>query len=238
VTANTTGTLVMLREPVLRTAADALLLGDGQDPMRHAASRPTGRGLLASVLLVGALALTGSSSALAYHEANEPSDGTVCSFKPVAPPVPMPADLGVVDGSGNRLLLSAFRGKTVLLNLWATWCPPCVRELPALDRLAARRADEDLAVIPVSLDAGGTAAARPFFTRLDIRHLPLLAAPVKDLGRFLPVDVLPASFVIDRQGRVTHFLRSYVDWDDPAVDAFFDAALVGEDPTAAGCGDR
>lgn len=162
-----------------------------------------------------------SPASHAYHEANEPSDGTVKSFRAVQPPTPLPASSFVEDGDGKAVPLASYRGKIVLLNLWATWCPPCVRELPALDRLQARLGGPDFDVVTVSLDQDGAARPGAFFERLNIAHLPLYVDPHKRLGRFFPTDVLPASFVIDRQGRVTHFLRSFVDWDDPGAAEMF-----------------
>ncbi|HEY5789690.1 MAG TPA: TlpA disulfide reductase family protein [Gammaproteobacteria bacterium] len=171
----------------------------------------------ATLLLLCCLAWL--APALAYHEAEEPSDGTIASFKPLPAPLPLPAELEVVDAAGQRVPLAAFRGRVLLLNLWATWCPPCVRELPALDRLQGRLGGDGFVVLAVSLDAGGTAEAAPFYARLGIRHLGLYADPARALGTVLPDDVLPASFFVDRDGNVVSFLRSYVDWDDPRVDA-------------------
>jgi thiol-disulfide isomerase/thioredoxin len=137
--------------------------------------------------------------AVAYHEADEPSDGTVASF---------------------------FVGRVVLLNLWATWCPPCVRELPALDRLAGRFADEPFAVVTLALDQGGALQAAPFFERLGIANLVLYVDPARAIGEVLPDDVLPASFFIDREGRVVSYLRSYVDWDDASADRLIRDLLI------------
>ena len=108
--------------------------------------------------------------------------------------------------------------RMVLLNLWATWCPPCVRELPSLDRLAGRFAGEPFAVVTLALDQGGALQAAPFFERLGIVNLALYVDPARTIGEVLPDDVLPASFFLDREGRVVRYLRSYVDWDDPAAD--------------------
>ncbi len=157
----------------------------------------------------------------AYHEASEPSDGTVRSFKAVNPPKAMPETMTVVDGDNQPVAMSSLRGKVLLINLWATWCPPCVRELPALDALQARFKDQDLKVVTISVDEGGTAQAGPFFERLGIRHLPLYADALKQIQAFFPIDVLPASFIADREGRITHFLRSYVDWAAPESDQMF-----------------
>lgn len=171
--------------------------------------------------LVMGCSVVAAAPAHAYHEATEPSDRTVKSFKPVRPPRPLPESLFVEDRDGAPIELASYRGKVVLLNLWATWCPPCVRELPALDRLQARLGGDDFDVLTVSLDRAGAVQAVPFFKRLEIAHLPLYADPHKRLATIFPVDVLPASFIIDRQGRVTHFLRSIVDWDDPDAAEMF-----------------
>ena len=169
------------------------------------------------LLLLGLVLQLVALPAAAYHEADEPSDGTVASFKPVEPPYALP---GVTfhDAQGRPVRLDDFAGRVVLLNLWATWCPPCVRELPALDRLAGRFADAPFAVVTLALDQGGALQASPFFERLGIENLVLYVDPARVIGEVLPDDVLPASFFLDREGRVISYLRSYVDWDDAAVD--------------------
>ncbi|RLA31614.1 MAG: TlpA family protein disulfide reductase [Gammaproteobacteria bacterium] len=169
-------------------------------------------------LAVVLLALLFSMPGAAYHEADEPSDGTVASFMPVDPPFAL-AGVTFADAAGKPIALSDFAGKVVLLNLWATWCPPCVRELPALDRLAGRLGGESFAVVALALDSGGAAVAAPYFERLGIEHLPLYVDSARAIGEVLPDDVLPASYFLDRQGRVVSFLRSFVDWDDPRADA-------------------
>jgi thiol-disulfide isomerase/thioredoxin len=173
------------------------------------------------------LALLWVAPVAAYHEANEPSDGTVASFQPVTPPFALPG-ITFADGAGRPVQLADFHGKVVLLNLWATWCPPCVRELPALDRLAGRLAGADFAVVTLALDRDGAAQAAPFFDRLDITHLTLYVDPLQAIGEALPDDVLPASYFLDRQGRVVRYLRSYVDWDDPRADALVRELIAAE----------
>lgn len=170
------------------------------------------------------LALAIATPAAGYHEASEPSDGTVKSFREVVPPFQLP-ELVVHGLDGTTTPLSAFRGRVVLLNIWATWCPPCVRELPALNRLQKRLGSDDFTVLAISIDEGGAPVAAPFFEELGIDALTLYADPGKTLGTALPIDVLPASYMIDRDGRVLSFLRSYVDWDSAEADAFI-ARLV------------
>ena len=165
-------------------------------------------------MLFAILLLSFSFSATAYHEANEPTDGTVRSFKPVSSPTEVPS-IQFLDGNGQSTDFKAYRGKVVLLNLWATWCGPCIRELPALDRLQAKFADSDFVVLPISIDKEGIAITQPWYQRFKLQNLGLYNDPTKALGVFFPLDVVPANFIIDRHGKENSFLRSFVDWDEP-----------------------
>ena len=169
---------------------------------------------------------------------SEPSDGTVNSFRKVAPPKPLPDTLLIEDSSGARVNLSRYKGKTVLLNLWATWCPPCLRELPALDRLQSRLGGDDFAVVTISLDKGGAKQAIPFFARLKIENLPLLVDPTTSLANFFPVDVLPSNFIISSDGKVTHLLRGFVDWDLPQTDLYFENIMRSKPKTELSLSDN
>ena len=169
--------------------------------------------LVAALVLVAGLA----GPTAAYHEKNEPSDGTVKSFKPVNPPRLLP-DFTFHDGDGRPVRLSDLRGRVVLVNLWATWCAPCIRELPALDRLQGKLGGDSFMVLALSLDQGGAMAVVPFFERLKIENLGVYVDPIRAAQAAFPTDVLPASFMVDRQGRATSFLRSYADWDAPEAE--------------------
>lgn len=155
---------------------------------------------------------------LANHSETEPSDGTVNSFIEVASPQPV-MPLPMILDNAETLSLADFEGKLVLINLWATWCPPCIRELPALDRLQERLGSDRFEVLAVALDDAGYPAVRSFYDRLDIKHLGLYMGRIEEFGQQFPVDVFPASFFIDPQGRVISYMRSYADWDDPQADA-------------------
>ena len=183
-------------------------------------TRPSGPGRGAqfglALLVMCALWLLPRIS-IGYHEAQEPADGTVHSFVAVDPPYAVP-NIGFTDAEGKPVSFADFRGKVILLNLWATWCPPCIRELPALDRLEGRLGGRDFHVVAVSLDEEGAKPAAAFFKKLAIQHLILYADPGQGIGEVLPADVLPASFIIDRQGRVVSFLRSFADWDAASAD--------------------
>ena len=196
--------------------------------MHYSTGNPTRRRLIPCLLLAGALF---STLAAASHEASEPSDGTVNSFRWLKNP-PLLPEISVEHWPGKRVSLSSYRGKIVLLNLWASWCPPCIRELPALDRMQQRLGGEEFEVVAISLDRSAEPARAMFVDRLALEHLDFLIEPAESLGKFFPVDVLPSNFIIDRDGRAIGMLRSYVDWESRAADEFIERLIDGSLPPA------
>ena len=162
----------------------------------------------------------------ATHNPSEAYDGTVNSFRWLKSPLNV-NDVPIHNEEEKRIILSRFEGKIVLLNLWASWCSPCIRELPALDRLQNRLGSDDFVVVAVSLDEALDPAKELFFDKLSIEHLKLYIEPAEQLGQVFPVDVLPASFIINRKGQAVGLLRSYVDWDDPRTDTLIKRLISG-----------
>lgn len=154
-----------------------------------------------------------SLSLTANHEKTEPSDGTVKSFKVVNSKAEVPS-FTFFDQSLQPSNISTFKGKIVLLNIWASWCGPCIRELPALDRLQAKFDKLQFMILPISIDEEGVSVTAPFYKKLRLKNLSFFHDPSLQLGSFFPLDVVPANFMIDRNGNLISFLRSFVDWDD------------------------
>ncbi|MCW8884195.1 MAG: TlpA family protein disulfide reductase [Motiliproteus sp.] len=173
--------------------------------------------VLTNAVSIVLLLLLSCTSVSAHHAEKEPSDGTVKSFRSIDPPLKVPAISMLKDGV-DVVDMTAFEGKIVLLNLWATWCPPCVRELPALDRLQQRLGDEHFVVVAVAVDEESADKAKEYYRRLDIKHLDLYLATAENVGQSYPIDVFPASFFLDGEGRVHSYLRSLADWDAPEAD--------------------
>jgi len=172
-------------------------------------------------ILAGTLVLClWSQSAAADHEATEHSDGTVKSFIAVDPPQVLDMT-PFEDELGKKVELKELGGKYLLVNLWATWCPPCIRELPALDRLQKTFGGKHFEVVAVSIDQQGAEPSIKMLKRLGIKNLDFYYAKPKAVGRSLPVDVLPASFIIDREGRLIRYVRSYINWDSPEALSYF-----------------
>jgi peroxiredoxin len=127
------------------------------------------------------------------------------------PPKALPAlSFAAADGSVHRI--SDFRGHGMVLNLWATWCRPCVAEMPSLSRLSTRLAPDDIAVLAVSTDHGGAPVVQRFFAQHNIASLPVLLDSGGEIGAALGVRGIPTTLVIDREGRERGRLEGAADW--------------------------
>lgn len=132
------------------------------------------------------------------------------------PPAPVAA-FGFVDASGARREIASFAGRGVVVNLWATWCVPCVAELPALAAMAARLGPDGIAVLPLSSDRGGAAVVEKFFRAHNLTGLDIWLDPNGAAAQALGARGLPTTIVIDRQGRERARLEGAADWAAPAM---------------------
>ena len=115
---------------------------------------------------------------------------------------------------GKRpIALSAFRGKYILVNFWATWCSPCLQEMPALDRLAAKLEKQGVMVIAISQDEGGPAQVRPFAEKLKLSKVKILYDTDKRGFRDYALRGLPTTVLISPQGMVMARLEGSATWD-------------------------
>lgn len=125
-------------------------------------------------------------------------------------------DLRFVDGADAPRALADFRGRVILLNLWATWCVPCRKEMPALDRLQAALSGPGFEVVALSLDRGGSPAVKSFYEELDLRSLRIYADQNGDaLGKLGSVGI-PLTLLVDRDGRELWRVVGLREWDQPA----------------------
>ncbi len=124
------------------------------------------------------------------------------------------------DAEGKSVTLERYRGKVLLVNFWATWCAPCIHEMPTLDRLQAALGGPGFAVLTVSLDRKGMAAVGPFWEEQGYKHLPILLDSRWKTARRLGVSGLPATFLLDRKGRIVGYLIGPAEWDSPEAKAF------------------
>ncbi|HUA77604.1 MAG TPA: TlpA disulfide reductase family protein [Acetobacteraceae bacterium] len=161
-----------------------------------------------------AIAGLGAACTLAVARRARASDLDTLSdaLEQVNPPT-IPPSFSFQTATGARQTLADYRGRGLVLNIWATWCGPCVAEMPALDALAARVAPFDILVLPVSIDSQGLAAVKPFYGTHGIAHLPILLDPDGDVAHAFKVQGIPTSFLVDRFGRVVGTVEGPVQWD-------------------------
>jgi len=173
---------------------------------------------LAFISLVLILAISGPHSTLeAQNTGLAPKD--LHNFKATIPPKPVPK-VAFLDGTGQNRSLKDYQGRGVVLNFWATWCGPCVREMPQLDRLNALIRGHGIDVLTLSEDRDGASLVQKFFQINELKTLPPLRDPQGRVMRRLSVRGLPTTILIDSHGREVGRVVGPVEWDKPDVVAF------------------
>ena len=122
-------------------------------------------------------------------------------------------EISFSDGDGNTVDLADFNGQVVLLNFWATWCAPCVHEMPALDRLQDRLADEGFTVVALSIDRGGVPIVERFYADHDLRALDTYIDDGGRVPQAFGVNGLPTTVLIDRDGEWIGSFEGPAEWD-------------------------
>ena len=151
--------------------------------------------------------------------------GQVAAFVP-APELKLVPDVTFQDARGNPVLLSDFRGKTILLNIWATWCAPCREEMPELDRLQGEMGSDDFQVVALSVDRQGLERARDFLeNEVKAQHLALYNDPKSSANFQLRAVGLPTTLLVDPQGRELGRIAGPAPWDGEDAQALIRAAL-------------
>ena len=150
--------------------------------------------------------------------------GGVAKFTLSKEPKPLP-ELAFTDAEDKPLTLAGYKGKAVLLNFWATWCAPCVKEMPSLDRLQAEMGKDKFVVLPLSLDGPSRPKVAPFYADRKLANLGIYFDKGKKVLGVLDVSVLPTSILIDAQGRELGRLEGEADWDKPEALALMKAAV-------------
>lgn len=183
--------------------------------------------LVVTVLTAGALAL-GAVGIWLVVDGNGPASagdpppfhGQGRQFTLLEPVEPAPLQ-PIATGSGGVTNLKDYRGKVVLLNFWASWCAPCLEELPSLDALEQDMGGPDFAVLPLNIDRGGREVARPFLDRAGVETLGLFTDPQRtNFYAFgMSNHPMPTTFLIDREGRLIGYLEGPAEWDSDEAKA-------------------
>jgi peroxiredoxin len=147
-----------------------------------------------------------SSSVADGRAAPSVAIGTVVGMR--APTLDLPAL------KGGLVRLDELRGKVVLVNFWATWCGPCLMEMPSMERLYREFADEEFEILAISSDFEGAAVVKPYVDRLRLTFPILLDFGLQINDRY-KVTGIPTSVIVDRDGVITHKFFGSRDWDSP-----------------------
>lgn len=182
-----------------------------------------------TALAIGTAVLYGASDKAVTNGACAAANSRLAALEPIARgavaafTVPkqsqMMPDLSFVDAEGRTRKLSEWRGRTVLLNIWATWCAPCRKEMPSLDRLEETLGSDDFEVVAVSIDIGDTAKPKGFMKEIGIRALDFYADPTTDVFKELKAAGrafgMPTTLIVDPQGCELGYMAGPAEWDSP-----------------------
>lgn len=156
--------------------------------------------------------------------------GEVAAFQLATRPVSL-AHLAFTREDGTAASLADFGGKTLLLNLWASWCVPCRKEMPALDRLSVAQGSTDFAVVPVSIDTEGIGKPKGFLATINVKALPLYVDPTTRIFSNLKSEAmavgLPTTVLVDGKGCALGVMSGPAEWDSADAAALIAAARKG-----------
>lgn len=178
--------------------------------------------LVAIVAIIGVVASNQESAAacpVLPDGTRVPTARAVGTLQTWAEPCVLPSGVVFMDGAERPASLDDFAGKTVVLNLWATWCPPCLREMPSLDRLQAAMGGEDFVVVALNQDRGGAGVARAWLENQGLERLDVYADPRGMVPRAIAASGLPTTIILDPQGRELARLVGEAEWDSPDMQA-------------------
>ena len=137
-------------------------------------------------------------------------------------------EISFADADGQPKTLADYAGKVVLLNVWATWCAPCRKEMPTLDRLQAKLGGSDFEVVALSMDRKGPDVVTKFYAEIGVTHLALNIDTSAQAMFTLGAVGLPMTLLIDRQGKEIGRLIGPAEWDAPDMIDFIRGRIAAK----------
>ena len=154
-----------------------------------------------------------------YIYSNLPTTASVVTGE-VAP------DFKLEDTKGNQVSLSGLRGKVVMVNFWATWCPPCIEEMPSMERLNEAMADDDFVLLAINTEKNGRSVVPPFLNKTPYTF-PILYDDKGNVQKQYGVYKFPESFIIRKDGTVDQKIIGPLDWSSPKTIAYLKSLSKG-----------
>jgi len=190
------------------------------------------------IAIAAVLAVIGVVGALTLQRPQEPVPGTAATAtkSPVSRFAPIEGDFSVVapvDGKGQPADMAPYRGKVLLVNLWATWCAPCIKELPSLGTLQQELGGDEFQVVTIAIDERDPAKIGPFLASHGAANLPVLIDRDRTIEKVAKVVALPTSFLVGRDGKAKAMVTGDACWNSgtalAAVKAFIADGTVVTD---------
>ncbi|MCW8843572.1 MAG: TlpA family protein disulfide reductase [Rhodobacteraceae bacterium] len=174
-------------------------------------------------------ATVGASADMSAAAALRDGDMKKLNFHPDPRPT---SDKPFVTEDGGAMSLADYRGKVVLLNFWATWCPPCRKEMPMLEEIARDLNGDDFAVVTLATGRNAPPAIAAFFEEIGVESLPQYRDPKQDIAREMAVLGLPVTVLIGRDGREIARMTGDADWSGDSARAILKEviAATGDEP--------
>jgi peroxiredoxin len=128
---------------------------------------------------------------------------------------------------GTPISLADYRGKVVVLNFWASWCPPCRAEMPSMDQLYRSMKDKDFTVLAVNVESGGKSAVSSFMKKIPL-SFPVLLDDTQNVSELYQVSGLPQTFIINKHGEIVQRVTGGIDWNAPKTREYITSLLQGD----------
>jgi thiol-disulfide isomerase/thioredoxin len=171
--------------------------------------------IIATIYIIWILTI----SAIAFAEA--PKDGDMVNFIEKIPPEPTPNTL-FTSPDGKIINLHDLKGTWVLLNFWATWCAPCIRELPSIYELQKNIINNKFKILLISIDKAGSQTYEPFLKNLNLQDLESASDPRSKLMRVLKLTGIPTTLLLDPGGRIVGSLTGDANWSSRSAKKLID----------------
>ena len=173
---------------------------------------------LLRAIIVVLVYIVWSDTSLTKASTPPPKEGDMVKFLELAPPLPVP-EASFYTSNGKKINLNMFKGAWLLVNFWATWCAPCISELPSLYNLKQNKSSSKFKILLISIDRAGPKIYNPFLKRLGLSNLNSASDPKANLMRSLKISGIPTTLLIHPEGYIVGMYTGDAKWDSPSAEA-------------------